>query len=1237
MRICNFYNLFLGIVITATTLAAQETPPRPYEFIGAGSGADDFLYAQKLLKEGYHELAIAQFRQYLAKYPEAVQAPEAVRAIGDAQVALKDFRAAAETFAQFEARFPHHRLIDEVRQQLAETFVLLHDRRAAASTFERLAFFNPTGPLAPSARHRAAALWISSGDDARGRDLLYKLMEDYPTSDMRLPAHLLLVESFQQSGDAQRALQEAERLFRSFPTDELTAEAHYVRARLREHVGQIQLAEEGYNKLVQIFPESEWTAHAQARLAEFAFDRGDLSQATQLLQKAAGRLLSGTERNRMLLRLAAMQIELRQYDSAQTTLTDFATTPADSAQLLQYAYAQGMIHEKRRDFQNAVTAYEQAITFQPDVERAFVEARPIWRWPRQRSFLRAAACELALQNADRALAYCAAYRKAYPTGQLCDAALFQEADIRRQTYQDYSLAGRLYQQIIEDFSLSPLIDDAQFQLAVTYEQMGEPGRAIREYERLLVRYPASEYYREAERRHRLLVEFGPPFEDSHFASLTRLLSEISSGQFVGNVPFELGKLALQRHDFDKAIGCFKESLAKKDDKQTAQAALFHLGQSYALMAERAALRREEGVEAWRDSATIALSSVMGNNGTAQFADAAGIWLARLRFENREMTASTIRLMQADSILARHPASQELDFLRLWTAQARMVLANGDTMQVARLVLALQKLAAQQESRWRNEALYSLARWRRQSGDTTAALQISVELETSNHNDPFKPQGMLLRAEILADMKRHVEAAGLLKKIEQQFFYSALADSARQRRVRYLLLAGRFQEALEVMESSRANLTTLAAADGLALQRARAYAATANYPMAIRAYLQFLHDHPRAPEAGAALLAASQLTGKVGAKELSRNYAEECIRRFPGSAEATEAKILLAALHLDDGKFDQARKLYQEAARESTDSDKKRLAAKQAIICVYKMPKGVVSGAELKTFQQQFPNDKSALAEVQYAAGEQALANKDFESADRIFRSLRKDFKDTPSGILGDYGLGKSLLVQNKAKEALEVLTDIPRRYPNHPFLPTVYLGLGDFYQSQQQWDNAITSFNKVTRDSSFDSNYRLAVRSLINCYDRLGLWDRALGLLRGYLAKFPDDSHAFDMQMQIGIFLMNLMQYDDAISHLRKLKPFAEAQTEPEIQYYIGKSYMNAGRFELAIPEFLRVKYFSRPTKLPWDVTALYEAGICFTRLKNYEKARALFQQIVREQGAESNFGRFAKERINELDQLIRK
>jgi len=65
----------------------------------------------------------------------------------------------------------------------------------------------------------------------------------------------------------------------------------------------------------------------------------------------------------------------------------------------------------------------------------------------------------------------------------------------------------------------------------------------------------------------------------------------------------------------------------------------------------------------------------------------------------------------------------------------------------------------------------------------------------------------------------------------------------------------------------------------------------------------------------------------------------------------------------------------------------------------------------------------------------------------------------------------------------------------------------------------------------------------------------------------------------------------------------------------------------------LKVNCVAKPTKLPWDVTAQDEAGLAYLKLGDKERAKTIFQQIVREQGVASNFGRAARQKIEESKQ----
>jgi TolA-binding protein len=1288
-----FFLLF-SFCFFISSSAAQNLPSNT-------PATDDFLYAQKLFKEGYYDLSISQLRLFMQRYPDAQQTAEAWQLVGEANFALNKFAAAIEAFEIFEIRYPTHPAIEQAQLRIAECFAKRGDRKNAALSYQRFVLLHPKSGKAPEAQYRSADSWLRLGDEEKTREMLYKLLEDYPGSDYRLPAHLLLVQSFQNSGDSKRALDEAERLIRSFPQNDLTPQAYFIRARLQEQLGQFQLAETGYQDLVARFapaedggkisanktrplaqPQSnEWTNQALARLAELANGRGDLTAAIAFLDKAESQAPNAAAKNVIVLRRAEMLAETNDFNRALQSLEKYNRADADSVHKLVYLYTIGYLQENLQNDGAAAEAYRQATLLPLAAERRSDSTAANPQYRRQRSFWRGSAALFRLQKYNEALSLCRAYRNEYPAGEFRDAALILEADIQRDGIGDYPTALRLYQELLEKFPQSPLVDDAQWNVADTYEKIGEKRLASAEWQRLLKFYPASEHFFRAQSRLRLLEEFEPNNSPESMAGLTQLILAQSRNNTAppNELALQLARLHFERHEFPQCINYCKQALQQQDSSKTWQESLLLLGHCYFQLGEQARLSERNSTprttSAWFDSAAICMRR-LAKSSDAEVALRAGVIWARINFQPSspifgamETIPRTPSMLAAvDSILARFSEAAELDYLRVWAAQTRkrlqaenfaapsvsrkLLLAEVDSLENSRIARALQKIAATENSSWKNMAQLELADWYWLRGDSANAVRSIAQLQNSPRKDPNLAIGQLLLAKWLMQRKNFELALDQLATIQKRYFYSAIADSAALLRIRLLMAANRYSEALQEMErramDKRRNRDGALSAtdgalrrnDGLDLARAAAAEAMADYPVAIRSYLRFLQNYPQAPEAAAVLLNAARLTKRIGAMQLAVSYFDECIQRFPEAPEAAEAKINLADIRYDAEDYDGSRNLYLELVKEAPTIEKapptkwESRARKGAVLCLYKTNKAALAENEIKIFKTRFPDDKASLAEMQYAAGELAVAQKNFPEAEKIFKKLSGDYRNTPSAIYGDYGLGKALIIQNKFDAALEVLTEIPRRYPNNPFLPTFYIGLGDFYQSQQQWDNAIAAFTKVVQDSAFDNNYRLATRYLINVYDRLGLYDRAIGLCRHYVARFPDDAMTFNLRVKIGVFLMNLMQFDDAIAHFRSLKPLADAETEPEIQYYIGKSYLNAGKFEQAIAELLRVKFFSKPTKLPWDITALYESGLCYMRLKNYDRARQLFQQIVREQGSQSDFGRFAQAKIEELEAM---
>jgi len=49
-------------------------------------------------------------------------------------------------------------------------------------------------------------------------------------------------------------------------------------------------------------------------------------------------------------------------------------------------------------------------------------------------------------------------------------------------------------------------------------------------------------------------------------------------------------------------------------------------------------------------------------------------------------------------------------------------------------------------------------------------------------------------------------------------------------------------------------------------------------------------------------------------------------------------------------------------------------------------------------------------------------------------------------------------------------------------------------------------------------------------------------------------------------------------------------------------------------------------------VVPFFEAGRCLLKIKETRAAKTVFKRIVKEQGPESNFGRFAQKQLDDLE-----
>jgi len=116
-----------------------------------------FEAAYGLFKSGSHANAVKAFQEFLKKYPDSVHVPNANYWLGNAQLALKDYKGALDTYQGLLKDFPEMPKTADVLYGAAVCQQGLKRPKAARKTFKQLVAKYPRSEAAAKAKKQLAA------------------------------------------------------------------------------------------------------------------------------------------------------------------------------------------------------------------------------------------------------------------------------------------------------------------------------------------------------------------------------------------------------------------------------------------------------------------------------------------------------------------------------------------------------------------------------------------------------------------------------------------------------------------------------------------------------------------------------------------------------------------------------------------------------------------------------------------------------------------------------------------------------------------------------------------------------------------------------------------------------------------------------------------------------------------------------------------------------------------------
>ena len=1202
----------LWVQITSGLLYAQQS-----------KSEIEFNYGMRLYREGLYDLANIQFQKYVDNYPLSPHSAEAQYLCAESAFLIHNYQNALKSFTIFIIQYSTSDKSGLAQFRIGECFEKLDRPDEALNAYLRVDQYHPSDERSAQSLYEAARLSFEQDHFRKAESILKQLLKKNPTGETLSKSLFLSAEVYSKQEAFDSAIEQLQRLIDKpvLPGD--GGKANYKLGQIYQRLGYWQESENAYKRILPLKPQHEMIARANFQLGLLAELQSQNGIAISYFENAGEKGVDDEIRADSFFHLGMLRYKNNEYQKSLTAFEKADKLYPDSDQKQWAQIWMGKCQESLSKNDLALRIY-QSIIDQTDLSN--IKSQNMIKT----CLLLAAKLYSAMGEYQASIALYQKYIEIFPGDLMSDRILLKTGTIYQDQLKLIHDALRTFDRFLQSFPGNPFVPEVQYRYAECLIQSERIIEAVEILNQIQKKYPGNEWVKRSDLKLDEVERDYVYHPLKSISELTELVEKFCDEKQNENRFYLLGEIYLDHlKQYPKAISTFRQYRKVSNDLKKKSDALFYMGKGYDN------LFRKEGNTAFLDSAKAIYSAILADTNQSEKTIEAGIRLADLVSEKNSPKAISILFSLLESDLFTNKKDVLLSELgALSLEQDSLKLAYRYFSQLA------QKYPG---SPFYENALAQCGQVLFKLGDFTRADSLFKIYQTRYPQGYFIPVNSVCQSQIADRENRIEEAVSNLESVVNRFNYAPWNTQSAMALGRLYLdqhdykNAGRIYLSMLQTDSLMALASSVGLeADSLSIREqclsglAKTYMGMNELKKAKSTYYELLKTNPASQNQNRVFIALARISEKEKNNMRAADYLKRAVQIVPN--DSSYQAFGMYQFRLED--YSDAMASFTRAFELSGAKEQQEFLTSRIIISMLRQDQIPQAQVRMNVYEKTYKSEsnfKESMAEFALEEGKAYFREKEFESALEAFDKVISKYKKSQFAPEAEFEIGRTYLVTNKIEKALNVLTEIIDKYPTHPILAKVYVNLGDHYFRSQQFDNAMSAFKKVIDNYNDEENVQIAMRYLIRTYDSVRMWDAALALTRKYIERFPEADDIIQKWVQIGLFYIRLNSYPQAIQCFRDVQMDADAETEAEIQYWIAKCYNDMGDFEQAIFEFLKVKYISRPTKLPWASTALYEAGMAYLKLNKSEEAIKLFEKVMQSEGATSDMGRIAKRRIEEI------
>jgi tol-pal system protein YbgF len=1190
--------------------------------------SDDFSYALKLYNEGFYDIAAQQFNIFVTRYPNSERVPEAKYYLGLSLYNAKDFENARIEFQSMAVSFPEHSRAPEAWQKVGESYQEQDKLEEAARAFETVKILYPKDPNAPFSLFQAAQIYFNINKYEKAELTLKDFLDRYPDSDNYPNGRLLYANLLLKKQDFDQAYNEYEKVLKSGADNEVLAATHMGLGELYAGLGQFERAKQQYQTILNQYATSSSSFNAIQHYSEILAITEDYQTAVRVINENVSRYRNQLQKTSLNLILTGIYLLQEDYYSGRKTLETISTTGLpDSLQLMVHFYL-GHCHFGEKNFQKSINQFENVLEYKGK-NTSYGDYRAS-------AMKYVGLAYLNLNHFDQGISYLMDYINNYPEKAANENiySIIFYSNLRENKFTD---AERTYQEILIKQPDYPFRDELLYSKSKKYFHHKKYQLAYQGFHDFIRDYSCSTKYDSASMYYSIIQENFLVDQEVGVHKLTSLIYELLADYPKQKLILELAKIYLfQLKDLDAAIQV-AESIIQSSKDSTA------LGEAYHILAE-----------SYRRKGQIKKFNRMGNdNEKLRLQQAFKNAMAFVKsVEFPDSLAFTFLSETAGIASEGIPIDKKIQFWVLFKSNypeskfienAGILLAElyRNAGQTERALQEFAELRSAKSINIAGNAYYQMGKIYYEQNDMKQTANVLKEFLLNIKEHPMRANAFGLLAKNSEKQGNYEEAAQFWARLRREYNYSPAAIAAKNQIPEVFLIAREYQAVIDYTEE----YTKYNICRDLVLRKVSEipeldfffYNGKAHYHLkdfvsARRTLLNYLYNERNGKYHDEALFLLAEIALEEDDPEGALLHLQ-VITRNESSSFYLQATAQIADIYFDQKKYAEAQPLYNILITRISSEQTVQFKVSE-MICLINQGALKQYSSKLSDFKNQHRKDanfNNHLAHLDFELGKYYFQNKNYDAGIKKFENVIKNYPKSDYADDAEYYLGLTYATLNKVDKAMDILSRFAEKYPNSILKSNIYVTLGGLYYRAEKRELAVGAFQKAVETAKEPEARKVALSNIISLYRDLGLWDGVLTQARMYVEEFSNAEDVVDKKIIMGNAMINLNRYSEAIDHLTNLKFEANSEQEPEIQFYIGEAYFNAGQYESAIREFVKIPLLSKQTKLQWEASALYYSGQAYEKMGKKEDAIRMYQEIVERPGILAELKREAQKRIEQL------